>query len=161
MFNKTTKLALTRAHRSYDYTRVTRELLTGVVDKHGEHWRLVQIDTDPELGTFGANQVDRYASGPYATIELDELSSDDYLHLLGLPGRDNLVAQARAHHDAEVRAAVHAVCAEDDPEAVIRDLARAVALILMIDAHPADNPETIELTPTTRHQLRAALGLED
>ena len=41
-----------------------------------------------------------------------------------------------------------------------RSLADCVGLILMIDRHPEDNPEVVSLTPTTRSQLRSAIGLD-
>lgn len=171
MIRDTEIAVLTTAPSAYDYTRVTRELLTDVLDKHGTPYRLVAIDQDPSRGTFGVNQCDRYGSGLYAaytirTLDRD-LDGDLDLSALGLPTLDALLIQASAKHDTEIRGAVRALAARrldanprNDGE-VLANLARAVALILMIDAHPSTNPEDVRLTKMTRYQLRDALGLEE
>jgi hypothetical protein len=151
MLRPTEIAVLTTAPVAYDYTRVTRTLLDDVEDKHGTSYRLVAIDQDPEQGSFGANQTARYGSGCHGSVTFEPGS---YRKGLGLPSLDALLIQARAKHDAELRDAARAAT---DTGA----LARAVALILMVEAHPTNNPETVKLTRMTRYQLRAALGLEE
>lgn len=45
-------------------------------------------------------------------------------------------------------------------ERKLRDLASAVALILILDNAPSTDTETVELAPKTRTQLRKALGMD-
>jgi hypothetical protein len=176
MLRPTEIAVLTTAPADYDYTRVTRTLLDSVEDKHGTSYRLVAIDQDPEQGSYGRNQTERYGSGCYASVTFDPGS---YRKGLGFPSLDMLLVQAQAKHDAELRDATRAVfqtgrqafevaavdkhssALEDTTMAHLHDLARAVALILMVEAHPDNNPETVKLTRMTRYQLRAALGLEE
>jgi hypothetical protein len=92
MLRPTEIAVLTTAPADYDYTRVTRTLLTGVKDRHGTTWRLVAIDQDPDLGTFGQNQTMRYGSGLHASHDLS--ADEEPLGYLGLPDLELLLACA-------------------------------------------------------------------
>ena len=63
----------------------------------------------------------------------------------------------------EIRQAVDSITAmSDDPvvKSQLRQLAHAVALILVVEQNPDTNPETVTLCDASRHQLRNALNME-
>ncbi|RLB46241.1 MAG: hypothetical protein DRJ42_28130 [Deltaproteobacteria bacterium] len=141
---------LTMAPVDYDYG-VTRTLLTGVEDRYGATYRLIEIDQSGR-GSFAQGQVQRYASGMYSAIDMTNALD---LENLGLPGLTTLLAEAREAESVAARAAVLVMARKvrDEPDTaigVVRTLASVISSVLDSDH---------KMAPRARKELLTALGV--
>ena len=144
---------LTNAHDSYDYG-CTRTLLRGVKDKHGNKYRLIAIDQNPDRGSFCRTQVARYSSGLHTTIDCAEDSDMSYY---GAPPLCIMLDEAAEVDRRLTNAAMISTVREARDAGVegaallkVRYLAQAAAAALT-DAAP--------LSPNARYLCEVALGL--
>lgn len=142
---------LTAAPVAYDYG-VARTMLTGVEDRYGATYRLVEIDYGGR-GSFAQGQVQRYASGMYSAIDMTNIID---LETLGLPGLTTLLVEAREAESIAAQKAVLAVArsVRDEPDTaigVVRTLASAISATL--------SDERSEISPAVRRVLHEALGI--